>query len=116
MDIPAYLSKRDQQKYLILLFELQRRFYAKNILTLRELILVRTNFGEIGEAVVNSPNLVLAKIYVYGHSPNLVLAKINFYSHSPKFVLAKFNFFRSFVNLKPVFCLNAPKKGLKEMI
>ena len=31
-------------------------------ITLRELILTRTNFGEIGEKVENSPNLVLAKI------------------------------------------------------
>ena len=61
--------------------------------TLRELILARTNFSQIGEAVENSPNLVPAKINSYGHSPNLVLAKIKVYDHSPKLVLAKFNFF-----------------------
>ena len=79
--------------------------------TLRELILARTNFGEIGEAVENSPNLVPSKINFYGHSPNLVLAKINFYGHLPKLVLAKLNFFSQSSFWKPVFWLNPPKKA-----
>ena len=37
--------------------------------TLKELILVGTNFGEIGEFRQNSPKLVPTKIKYFAHSP-----------------------------------------------
>ena len=56
-------------------------------LTLKELVLARTKFGEIGERTRNPPNLDLAKIKNIVHSQKLVLAKIQYLTYLFFFVL-----------------------------